>query len=117
MKYSILAAAIILGSASTADAWQRISTEDQFRAQIVGRTQVIEDTGHITSHPDGRVVGEWQGNNLRGRWEWHDGYWCRNLIIGTRETGTNCLLVERQGDQLRATQDRGRGNQIISTLR
>ena len=110
-----LPAALFL--ADPAAAWTRITTEAEFLQQIAGRTQVIEGRGHIRSTADGNVTGEWNGNALRGRWQWHESYWCRNLIIGQNEIGTNCLTVEIRGNQVRARQDRGRGTETISTLR
>lgn len=116
-RFFLTAFAAGLLLADPAAAWTRITTEAEFQQQIVGRTQVIEGQGHITSTADGNVSGEWGGNALRGRWQWHEGFWCRNLIIGQNETGTNCLTVEIQGNQVRARQDRGSGTETISTLR
>lgn len=102
---------------TTADAWTRITTEAQYRAQVVDREQVDnEGRGRVIFHSDGRVTGEWQGNSIRGAWQWHQGFLCRNLIIGNRETGTNCLLSEINGNQLRGTQDQGRGTVTVTTL-
>ncbi|MCC5988659.1 MAG: hypothetical protein JJT95_13330 [Pararhodobacter sp.] len=109
--------ALAFGS-TAADAWTRITTEDQYRAQVADREQVDnEGRGRVTFHSDGRVTGEWQGQPIRGAWQWHQGFLCRNLIIGSHETGTNCLLSEIRGDQVRGTQDQGRGNVTVTTLR
>ena len=118
MKSSVLFAtlAVFTLSSTAADAWTRIQTEADFRDKVVGRTQTAEGLGHITSAADGTVTGQWQGNAVRGRWQWHDGYWCRNLIIGTHETGTNCLRLDIRGNQLRGRQDRGRGTETITTM-
>lgn len=105
-------------STTAADAWTRITTEAQYRAQIADREQVDnEGRGRVIFHSDGRVTGEWQGQPIRGAWQWHQGFLCRNLLIGSHETGTNCLLSEIRGDQVRGTQDQGRGNVTVTTLR
>jgi hypothetical protein len=114
LRAGTLVSAVLL--ATGAQAWTQIRTEAEFRAQIVGRAQVVEGRGQITSTADGAVTGQWQNQPLRGRWQWHEGAWCRNLIVGNTETGTNCLRVEIRGNQVRTTQDRGRGAATISTL-
>lgn len=117
LRFLLLAASALLLTVSTADAWTRITTEAQYRSQIADRLQVdTEGRGSVIFRGDGSVTGEWQGQRMRGRWQWHQGFVCRNLIIGTHETGTNCLLTEIRGNQVRGTQDQGRGNVTITTL-
>ncbi len=113
----VVVTAVLTLSATAADAWSRVTSEADFRARLVDRLQVAEGRGHVTWHSDGRVIGDWDGQAMRGRWQWHQGFVCRNLIIGTTETGTNCLLVETRGNQVRATQNQGRGTATVTTLR
>ncbi|MCC6000125.1 MAG: hypothetical protein JJU19_04575 [Pararhodobacter sp.] len=117
LRLFVAFATVLLLGATTADAWSRVATEADFLARIADRQQVLEGTGHVTWHSDGRVTGDWRGQTVRGRWQWHQGFVCRNLMIGTHETGTNCLMLELRGDQLRATQDQGRGQATITTMR
>lgn len=108
---------VLLLGVTSADAWTRIATEAEYRAQVADRPQVdTEGRGQVIFHGDGTVTGEWAGQTVRGAWQWHQGFLCRNLFIGDRETGTNCLLSEIRGNQLRGTQDQGRGNVTVTTL-
>ncbi len=104
-------------SATAADARTRIRTESEFRAQIVGRAAWIDGRGGTTAHPDGRVTGEWDGQRIVGAWVWNDGAYCRNLRIGSTETGTDCQHYFIRGNQVRSLSERGRGRETIATLR
>ena len=104
-------------SATAADAWTRIRTEAEFRAQVVGRQTWIDGRGGTLSHPDGRVTGEWDGQRITGRWVWDNGAYCRNLRLGQTETGTDCQHYFIRGNQVRALSERGRGRETIAAFR
>lgn len=106
-----------MGFGQPAAAWERITTAQQFLDRVAGRTFVTETGNTFTSHPDGRVTGTWGGNEMTGRWEWHSGFWCRNVRVGGQESGTDCQTLELRGNQLRSTRDQGRGEAAVSTLR
>lgn len=112
-----LALAALALTTTAADAWTRIQTEAEFRAQLVGRETWVEGSGGVTPQADGSVTGQWSGQTVRGRWVWDNGAYCRNLRIGSRETGTDCQHLFIRGNQLRNVSDRGRGREIIATLR
>lgn len=103
-------------SAGTAQAWERIDTEAAYRAQVVGNRQVVAGSGHAVVQPDGTVTGEWNGQPVSGNWSWNDGYYCRSLRIGNTDTGSNCQLIEVEGNQIRSTNDRGQGRNVTATL-
>lgn len=111
--------AVLTGAAlvaASASAWERIQTEQSFRDQVVGHRLVVDGHGHAVINADGSVSGRWDNQRVRGNWVWHDGYYCRNLLIGGNETGTNCQKIEIQGTQYRATNDRGQGSATISQM-
>ena len=54
---------------------------------------------------------------VRGAWNWQNGYFCRNLYWGSREIGTNCQEVKISGDLVRFTSDLGEGNYADLMLR
>jgi len=112
-----LALAALAFTTTAADAWTRIQTEAEFRAQIVGRETWVEGSGGVTAQADGTVTGRWNDQRVRGNWIWDNGAYCRNLIIGSQETGTNCQHLFVRGNQVRNVSDRGTGREIISTLR
>ncbi|MGY6411949.1 MAG: hypothetical protein ACXIUV_13115 [Alkalilacustris sp.] len=117
-KMAILVAVTGTFSAVPVAAWERISTEDQFRATIADRT-LTTTTGNTFSYQgDGRIVGTWSGQPMAGRWEWHQGFFCRNVRLGNGpETGTDCQLLELRGNEVRTTRDQGRGEVVgVATI-
>jgi len=114
----LCAAAFALPGAVAAQNWQRITTEDQFRGHVVGR-EVVTEEGTYTSHADGRVTGQWSGQPMVGAWQWHQGFWCRNVRVGNRpESGTDCQAIELRGtNEIRVVREQGRGTYGVGTLR
>ncbi|MGY6632894.1 MAG: hypothetical protein ACXIU8_04035 [Alkalilacustris sp.] len=115
-KITICAAIALAVSAFPAAAWERITTEEDFRAAIADRTITTAEGNSFTSHSDGRVTGTWGGQAMSGRWEWHQGFWCRNVRVGSTESGTDCQMVERRGNEVRNTRDQGRGAPGVGRL-
>jgi hypothetical protein len=111
-------AAVVIGllAVAPADAWTRITTEDQFREAVIGRSI----TGHlyqVTAAADGSLTGVIEGLNLIGQWHWDDeGYYCTNALIAQHITGAYCSVVEIDGDQFRVTREKGNGAQFVYTL-
>jgi len=108
-----------LGAAASvsAQSWQRVTTEQQYRDRVVGRTIIFESGNSVVSHPDGRVTGRWGGQPMVGGWQWHQGFWCRNVRVGNSpETGTDCQRIELRGNQVRLTRNQGRGDSGVGTL-
>ena len=100
-----------------AQSWQRITEENQFRNIIVGREIVTAEGNRFTSHPDGRITGQWAGQPMVGGWQWHQGFWCRNVRVGNNpETGTDCQIVEIRGNEVRNTRNQGRGESGVGTM-
>lgn len=101
---------LVIPISASAQNWQRITTEQQFRDQIVDRQILTTEGNTFTSHADGRVTGQWQGAPMVGAWQWHQGFWCRNVRVGQHpETGTNCQVIEMHGSEVRMTRDQGQG--------
>lgn len=114
---AVLAVAVLVASASAASAWERITSEDEYRARVVGKTHVNEAGSRWVHHPDGRITGTWAGKPMVGRWQWHQGFWCRNVRVGNAaETGTDCQMIEIRGNQVRNTRNQGRGDSGIARL-
>ena len=97
-------------------AWERITTEQQFVEEVVGRTLVNPEGYAWVYQPDGRITGTWDGQPVTGRWEWHQTLFCRNVRIGATETGTDCQVKEVRGQQMRYTRDQGRGDTIVMSM-
>jgi hypothetical protein len=67
---------------------------------------------------DGRIEGSALGRDIEGVWAWKDGYFCRQMVWGTRDIPYNCQLVEVEEDgAMRFTVDQGRGMSAAFRLR
>jgi hypothetical protein len=72
----------------------------------------------ISLQPDGRIEGSALGWAITGKWQWQDGYFCREMDWSGTPIPYNCQLVEVQdGDKLRFTVDRGAGDAAVFRLR
>ena len=68
--------------------------------------------------PDGQIKGSALGWDITGRWQWQDGYFCREMDWSGMEIPYNCQLVEAIGEErLRFTVDRGTGDSATFRLR
>ena len=60
---------------------------------------------------DGKIEGSALGWGLNGRWNWQDGYFCRDIDWSGTEIPFNCQLVEAKGEEvIRFTVDQGAGD-------
>jgi hypothetical protein len=59
---------------------------------------------------DGRIKGRAMGRDVTGRWYWKDRYFCREMLWGDLELSYNCQTVRLNGNALRFTSDKGRGD-------
>lgn len=116
MKIAAFAVISMTFSALPAAAWERITTEAELLNQVAGRTLVNSEGYSWVYQPDGQISGTWDGMTVVGRWEWHQGLFCRNVRVGGRETGTDCQVKEIRGNQLRYTRDQGRGDTEVLTI-
>jgi hypothetical protein len=68
--------------------------------------------------PDGKIKGRALGWDITGRWQWQDGYFCREMDWSGMEIEFNCQLVEANGDErMRFTVDKGTGDSATFRLR
>lgn len=122
MRISKLALAVValtaMGTVSaSADSFKRIKTEQEFNSIVVGKklswgggTAVVQANGKTTGKLNKQ--GKYSGN-----WKFTKGFYCRNLVISGKETGTNCQTVEVSGNQLRLTRDQGKGSETILSMK
>ncbi len=109
--YAFFALPLILAlTATTASAeFKAVKKEKQFRQTIVD-CKLTNDKGNWTViKSDGTQTGKFGKKSYTGTWKWSGKYWCRNGVIGGKELGTNCQLVEIDGNQTRFTRDKGKG--------
>lgn len=113
---ALLAVATLFTAPSAAFAWERIATQEQLIERIADRTQTGNGNTWVY-HADGRITGTWSGQPMAGRWEWHQGFFCRNVRVGTNpESGTDCQRIEIRGNEVRITRDQGRGDSAIANI-
>ena len=80
----------------------------------------LVDRSNFVEMVDGReLVNRLYGVNLIvGRWDWQDGFFCREMKWGGDPIPYNCQLVEMRGDsEIRFTVDRGAGQSARFRLR
>lgn len=95
--------------------FERISSEEDYRAKIVGKKLYYKDN-YAISNADGTVEGTFAGG-FKGTWEWIDGHWCR-VISGYEGIPVNdCQVFEIAGDQVRNTRDKGAGRTVVYTIK
>lgn len=89
-------------------AFEPVTDGAQFR-QLVYGNQLTRLGISLEVNADGRITGRGMGRDVSGQWQWRDGYFCRSLYWGTRDLGTDCQAVLREGDELRFVTERGAG--------
>ncbi len=112
------AAAVIaaLGAAAPASAeYERIESRSAFSETVVGR-KLTRFGIEVTVTPGGEITGSAFGRSVGGRWEWREGFFCRELSWGDQTFGGNCQTVMRDGTSVRFTSDRGSGRSADLTL-
>jgi len=68
--------------------------------------------------PDGSIEGSALGWKITGKWDWKNGYFCREMDWSGTPIRYNCQLVEARGaEQLRFTVDQGAGDSATFRLR
>ena len=101
------------------DGFARIDDKAKFRGTGQGRELRYGAFGiRLQVEPDGQIRGRALGWAITGKWDWKDGYFCREMDWSGMEIDYNCQLVEAQGaEKLRFTVDQGAGDSAVFRLR
>ena len=103
---------------ATAQAYEPVTDRARFLDLMQGRALHITLYAlSLTVDPKGTIQGRALGSDIRGTWQWKDGYFCREILWSDVEIPHNCQLVEQNADKLRFTSDRGAGRSAAFTLR
>ncbi len=94
----------------------RVADRDSFVAAVRGKT-LARPLVELRVSPDGGIRGTGAKRPVTGRWQWQGGYFCRDLYWGNRDLGYNCQEVRANGDRIRFTSDKGRGQSAEFRLR
>jgi hypothetical protein len=105
--------------AATANDFQPIKDRNDFVSLVKDRELRIGLYNlSLNVLPDGKIKGRALGWDITGRWQWQDGYFCREMDWSGMEIEFNCQLVEANGDErMRFTVDKGTGDSATFKLR
>jgi hypothetical protein len=109
---SILGVAFLAALPAQANDFQPIRDKGEFLSLIDGkelRLNLFRISIKLTE--DGQILGSALGWDLSGRWDWQDGYFCRDIDWSGTQIPFNCQLVEAKGGEvIRFTVDKGAGD-------
>jgi hypothetical protein len=108
----ILGIACLAAWPARANDFQPIREKSEFLSLVGGkelRLNLFRISIKLTE--DGQIQGSALGWDLNGRWNWEDGYFCRDIDWSGTAIPFNCQLVEAKGDTvIRFTVDKGAGD-------
>ena len=104
---------------ATANEFEPVRDQGKFLSLVKDRVLKIGLYNlSITVLPDGRIEGSALGWQITGRWQWQDGFFCREMDWSGFTIDYNCQLVEVQGaEKVRFTVDKGAGDSAVFRLR
>jgi hypothetical protein len=111
-----LVLAMTFATSTLAQSFKRITTEEEYRASVVGRKMVDEKGNWFMMKSNGKMTGKAGGKKFSGVWNWQSGFFCRNGRVGTKDIGSDCQIVELSGNTLRGTRKQGKGDTYTYTL-
>jgi len=116
ISLSVIMLTIISSLPALADDFKRIKTPAEFNEMVVDK-KLVWGGGTATVRANGKTDGtlKKQGKYY-GNWVFQKGFYCRNLIIQKKETGTNCQLVEINGNKVRFTRNQGKGHVTLLSI-
>lgn len=93
--------AILTGSFASAGEFKRITTEKQYRSQVVGKTSTTPNGKvQVMTKPDGTITGTANGAPVVGTWHWSNGQLCTTVIIGRKVRPEACKMIAVSGGRL-----------------
>lgn len=95
---------------------QRITTEEEFR-RIAEDKEQHAGWGYVITRKDGSIRGFYKGKFVSGEWSWEGEYYCRNVMIDTRDLGHDCQVVTVSGNKLTYIRKKGAGQTSTFELR
>ena len=115
MRYSTVFIALLLAPVfyldpmiAAAQTNQWIKEENEFINLIDGKT-LNRFLIKLSVGKDGTISGTGAGIGVKGNWNWQGDYFCRSLLWGKRDLGSDCQKVELINQKLFFTADQGRG--------
>ena len=107
LAFLVLATWYSVPQVSVADSSVRITTDQEFRDQVIGM-KLVNKGGHVIVHDDGTLSGEFKKKKITGTWSWEDQYYCRTGKLGGKDFGHDCQVVEVSGGTMTFKGKRGK---------
>lgn len=121
MLHRLFATALLSVAAlpALAESFSRISDRSDFVQTVQGKELRLGMFGvALQVEADGDIRGSALGWDISGKWEWQDGYFCREMDWSGYPIPKNCQLVEAKGgEEIRFTVDKGAGDSASFKLR
>ena len=117
IAHTLLAGLVLAATPTLATAFERVADRAAFLSLVEGRSLVGARGVSLNVARDGTISGRGFGLRVRGGWRWADGYFCRTLETALRDFPEDCQTVAIQGDVVRFTAERGRGDVADLRLR
>ncbi len=105
----IAAQAIRVGAPNS----RRIIDRETFQREVVGRPlkHSVRDV-RIVAQPNGTISGSQGRDEISGKWEFRDGYYCRSLLVGSSLGLKDCQVVYLDENGITLIRQRGRGDRV-----
>ena len=104
--YMVAATSVISACVATQD-YRVISTREQYVSTVAGRSVNLGNQSSTTTYENGTMTGVVGDREIKGRWSWEEGKFCREGMIGTRALERDCQRLEVAGDRLKMTSGDG----------
>lgn len=90
-----------MSSAAIAQEYTRITTEAQYRNQVVGRTsKIVGGNLTVVVRSDGTISGDMGGTTIAGTWRWSGDQYCSTVVIGNTARPEACKIIAISGNRL-----------------
>jgi hypothetical protein len=114
---ALVAGAVIVGGPLAAE-FSRVKSEEQFRTNLVGKKYHDKYGNWFRWNADGTMSGKLKSKKkFSGAWVWSKKFVCRNVRIAGEELGTDCQIIEVDGNSVRFTRKKGKGDSGVLTMK
>ena len=106
-----------IATPAAADTFSTVKEQAEF-VRLVSDRDLTRFGIRLNVSPSGNIEGRAFGRKVTGAWQWQNGYFCRELYVGSDDLGgPNCQLVLTNGETVRFIADKGTGESADLTLR
>lgn len=92
--------------------WDRITTKEEYI--LKGADNYYGDAGgESIATSDGIIMGNFDGQELSGTWDWQGEYFCRTSTLGTMDLGSDCIQIDVTPTKMRLILNKGTGMSVV----